>query len=248
MLKLASRRSRFGEMATFQSTNDAGLNLFFPTSVAGLKIWFSADSITGLANADTVATWPDMSGNGNNAVQANSSLRPTFRTGVFNGLPVVRFGGTGGNLVAPVPTTSLQYTMLLVCTLSNTSGGYNGGLSSYNGTSGNGYGFNVLTSNAQGYHGGVAVGSTATPLNTTALNVYALRRSGGTTTMFMNGVSQGTYSSTPLTPTTGFYVGAADLAYRFLGDIAETMLYDNAISLGELTSITGSLKTKWGIL
>lgn len=56
-------------------------------------IWFIADSLS-LSDTDPVATWPDESGNGNDAIQAIAGSRPLYRTGQINGLPAVVFDGT----------------------------------------------------------------------------------------------------------------------------------------------------------
>ena len=54
-----------------------------------------------LSDNDPVVTWPDESGEGNNATQGTASEQPTYKTGVLNGLPVVRFDGTDDFMVAP---------------------------------------------------------------------------------------------------------------------------------------------------
>lgn len=64
-----------------------------PRRLTGLKLWLGASQITGLADGDPVATWPDLSGQANHATQATGSKRPTYKTGIINGLPVVRFDG-----------------------------------------------------------------------------------------------------------------------------------------------------------
>ena len=64
-----------------------------PDTVSGLKAWFAADQITGLNDNDPVGTWSDLSGNGHN-VSNTGDARPTYKTGIQNGLPVVRFDGT----------------------------------------------------------------------------------------------------------------------------------------------------------
>lgn len=66
---------------------------FFPTSVAGCVLWLKADSLA-LNNGDAVASWPDSSGNNNNASQGTSANRPTFYTNIQNGLPAVRATGS----------------------------------------------------------------------------------------------------------------------------------------------------------
>ena len=57
-----------------------------------------ASRITGLANADPVASWTDLTGNLNHAENATGAEQPTYRTNVLNGLPVVRFDDTDDDL------------------------------------------------------------------------------------------------------------------------------------------------------
>lgn len=72
---------------------------------------FEADSITGLSDNDPVATWPDLSGNGRDATQATPSDRPTYKTGIINGLPAVRYpGGTDVRLATAAVSAISQPT------------------------------------------------------------------------------------------------------------------------------------------
>jgi hypothetical protein len=61
-----------------------------PPVTADLALHLDAAQLTGLNDGDTVNTWTDMSGLGNNAVRTGGS--PTYKTGIINGQPVVRFG------------------------------------------------------------------------------------------------------------------------------------------------------------
>jgi hypothetical protein len=54
---------------------------------------FSAAAIAGLADGATVATWVDSTGT-SDLTQAGGGNRPIYKTGILNGLPVVRFDGT----------------------------------------------------------------------------------------------------------------------------------------------------------
>jgi hypothetical protein len=76
-----------------------GAQAFAPTSIPNLLSWLTAGSLV-LNDGDDVVTWPDGSGNGNGL--GGPSLPPKFRTGVLNGLPVVRFNGTSQFLNFPV--------------------------------------------------------------------------------------------------------------------------------------------------
>lgn len=77
-----------------------------PSIVSGLKAWFKADSITGLADAASVTTWADSSGNSNDVTTGNAS--PIYKTNQANGLPIVRFTrASTQNLINNAPSAVL---------------------------------------------------------------------------------------------------------------------------------------------
>jgi hypothetical protein len=71
-----------------------GINLAYPKKFANLVAWYDASQITGLSDTDPVSSWNDVSGNNYHITQATAGFRPLYRTGIKNGLPVVRFDGT----------------------------------------------------------------------------------------------------------------------------------------------------------
>lgn len=77
---------------------------FTPSSVGTLALWLDASQITGLADAAAVSSWSDLSGNGKHAVQATAAAKPTYKTAIQNGRPVVRFDGTSDGLQTPALT------------------------------------------------------------------------------------------------------------------------------------------------
>ena len=76
---------------------------FDPATISSLKVWLRASDIVG-ADRDTVATWADRSGNGNDFAQAVAGNRPMYMTGVMSptliGGPVVRGDGVDNFLDA----------------------------------------------------------------------------------------------------------------------------------------------------
>ncbi len=60
-----------------------------PAGVTGAVLWLDASQLTGLTDGQTVSTWTDMSGNGNNATLSKGA--PKYRTNVLNGQPIMRF-------------------------------------------------------------------------------------------------------------------------------------------------------------
>lgn len=73
---------------------------FLPSNLAGLQGWWTADfgvysdaGITFAVDTNTVQQWNDKSVNGRNLSQGTAGNRPTYRTGILNSKPVIRFGG-----------------------------------------------------------------------------------------------------------------------------------------------------------
>jgi hypothetical protein len=69
-----------------------------PADVTGLRLWLKADAITGLADGAAVGTWSDSSGLGNDATEGTGGFQPTYQTNEVTGLPCVRFDGTDDRL------------------------------------------------------------------------------------------------------------------------------------------------------
>jgi hypothetical protein len=65
---------------------------------AGAALLFDARKIAGISNNTALETWSDSSGNNRDATQATSAKRPTFKTALFNGNPVVDFDGTNDEM------------------------------------------------------------------------------------------------------------------------------------------------------
>src|SRR5262245_37132262 len=72
---------------------------FTPADVSGLVVWLRADAL-GLNDGDPVGTWTDGSGNGRDLTQATAAKKPTYKTNIVNGKPVVRFDGVDDRLKA----------------------------------------------------------------------------------------------------------------------------------------------------
>ena len=90
---------------------------FSPLRLAGCIFWAEADQITGLVDGDPVTTWFDLSGNGNNPTQSTASKKPTYKTNIVAGKPVVRFA-TDDELATSVVATFnfVNATLVLVRT------------------------------------------------------------------------------------------------------------------------------------
>lgn len=112
-----------------QHRNIAGSS-FVPTDLgATLVRWWKAnvgaysDTGTTLAvDSATVNQWNDQSGNASNIIQSTSGNRPTFKTSILNGLPVLRFDGAGDKLSASISAMSAQTAFIVLRKRSATAG------------------------------------------------------------------------------------------------------------------------------
>lgn len=68
-----------------------------PMAIGDLLMWTDSIEISGVSDTDPLPQWDDLSGNDNHAKEAANP--PTYRTGIVNGYPVVRFDGVNDRLI-----------------------------------------------------------------------------------------------------------------------------------------------------
>lgn len=113
-------------MSYFHSLNksDVGGGPFVPTNIGSLDWWMTADSLV-LSDGDPVSSWHDSSSAGLHYGNATGTAQPTYKTGIINGRPVVRF--ITNDQLLPDPTSrqlSATNTLIIVCTPTTTSSSY----------------------------------------------------------------------------------------------------------------------------
>ncbi len=94
-----------------------------PGRIPGLELWLAADLGLSLNDGDPVTTWPDQSGNGNDAIQGVGANQPTFQDGVLNSRPVIRFDGVSEYLTSPVANPQ-PFTIMAIARWSVANNGY----------------------------------------------------------------------------------------------------------------------------
>ncbi len=222
---------------------------FDPSSVAGLRLWLKADALA-LADNAPVEAWPDLSGSANNVEQATGMKMPTFKTNILNGLPIVRFDGiddtlfrpaaggfacTGGHTVIAVmkPTTGVAYGMAVV---TNTA------LNEMRQTAGGGYAEWLSPS------GAFSVGGfdDLTGLWKVCSGTYEVASQ--TMELFVNGATQGTQPDAGLLAVGDIYIGSRTDTYHWLGDIAEVLVYDAALSGTDRQNVENYLISKYALV
>jgi hypothetical protein len=90
-----------------------------PATITGLQLWldaaaqetlFDATSGGSLVAADgAVARWEDKSGNARHATQGTSGSRPLRKTGIKNGLAVLRFDGSNDSMSIPSSAATFKF-------------------------------------------------------------------------------------------------------------------------------------------
>jgi hypothetical protein len=232
-----------------------------PSLASSLKTWFKADALVGLANGAPVSDWPDLSGNGADATQANPIQQPSYVTGAINGLPTVHFSNANSNYLAFPRLVQDDFTIFC---LFRTSQGYGtGNLYCQGAGLVNGEVSGVTTdfgsclfTNGQVCAGtgspDVAVNSTP-GFNDGKPHVMTFRRteSSGKVELFVDGVSMGsvTGSTSALMAPQRLVLGAQQTMIYFLnGDIAEVVIYDSALTDADRASEESHLQYKYGML
>jgi hypothetical protein len=195
--------------------------------------WYAADQLAGLSDGDGVATWPDLSGNGNTltASAAGGSVEPVYVTGVINGFPVVRFD-LNSFLTATVGSLTAQPVSAYFI-LNNPGGGRWGSF---------GTGIRFGQGNAALFYsgGGFSGGTLPSGLSRVGMVVNGassvIRANGAVTTG--NGSGNG--------PGQEICVGSeGDNAQQYQGDIAEVMFYGTALTAQELEALDGYAYDKY---
>lgn len=223
--------------------------------VSGLTLWADASSITGLNDGDPVALWTNLSPNLSlNLTQGAPDNRPTYKTGILNGLPVLRFDGINDYLFSSAMTNfvgslSTEYTIFSVfnARLINTDATpiYNNDAIVSDASGFVGQHLKGLTANAFNWDGNAD--SIGTPVQTNAW--YVLRSGLGSGSLFVHANNQPLQSTASgantLNSTHQLRVGFRT-AY-FDGDIAELLIYNRALTLEERNQVAGYLADKYAI-
>src|SRR3972149_237298 len=216
---------------------------FSPRSIPGLTPWLRADAGAGLADGDPVGTWTDQNGV-MHATQATAANKPTYKTAILNGLPIVRFDGVDDQLTTPSYPVALPYPYTVLIVFKNTI------FKDYNVICND-----LTTHNAQGLHGNSANiylynGSAAlVGITTSAFKLLYIEWNGANSKYAVNGAAlSGPVDPGTLRPTlSGLSIGAETFFYPLAGDIAEVLVYNSALSTANKAALETYLNSKWAL-
>lgn len=217
---------------------------FAPTDLSGLAIWLDAPTL-GLSNGAPVASWTDLSGNARTPTQGTAGARPTYTTGVINGLAVVSFDGADDALTfaSSIPTTSgfTAFVIVRPTVVANEYAFFNGNGNGYAiGTSGAGTNRELLLRGLADVVGGPY-----------ATGVPAIWSAAGNSTseLYINGGVDAVSGTGPAAASGGLVIGAWETgaASHWFGDIGEVIAYDRVLTPAERAAVTRYLSDRWGI-
>lgn len=228
--------------------NDMG-TLFTKDTIAGLELWFKADSGISLSGMDVIG-WADQSGHGRN-LNTNWGSWPDYYNNVQNGEPGIYFNGNQTLRSSGVSYSLLQpYTIVIVSMPTSTASQYVSVVS----TNGNalvgtymGFNNNIGTMRAFVYSGTDAyVTPTSISSNTPIIQIGIYNSS--TSKYYENNGMAIEFDPGGGTSTAEIIIGGRyDSEYRFTGYVFEVMIYNKGLTQTEIREITGYLNDKYAV-
>lgn len=231
---------------------------------SGSFLWLAADNLA-LSDGNAIASWADKSPEVNNA-SAAGGLQPTYKSNIINGLPVARFAGgqlmTIANIASINPTTMSAF---VVASVTGQQGGENGFFFMKNASAGTGqtvYGvgraFSVITNkwtmslNLSGSNW--ADHASTADLSLSAFALLSCTFDGSNWRLYKNAATDGNgalsgsiYAASTGTLQIGGYNASWSGQERLIGDIAEIILFNSALSDVDRQAVEAMLNTKYAI-
>lgn len=220
-------------------------------------LWLRADA--GVTETGTVSAWADQTANGLNAIQATLGLQPSFNAAnpAFNGLPSMNFlPGAAANYHLAVPDNDLldnspgmSFFIVLNPAVNGTLGilnkrtdaGVNQSYRLYR------LGGNILSNISNGANATIAMGNSANIFS----SIYDQTLSGNKYNTFVNSTSNASSNVTTTLPNRNspLYIGNFDLTdtRSFNGDIAEIIIYNDALNGAEKVIVENYLSQKYDL-
>ena len=231
---------------------------FDPASLGGLKAWYNASALAGLANGDAITTWADGSGFGNTLTMASYGGQVSYLSAdaLLNNMPVASFAGNAcmdlpfasGNTIP----TGDSFTLYTVGYSAESTGCYAfmGGPGAWQQM----LGFMSYADTTLCNLNGNNAATKAISVNTPVILSYGYQSGTGTgdNLFYVNGSNAGvsqTGSSEVANLNQGFRVGAryASDVLPLVGSVAEVLLYLGKHNDGDRVAVTAYLAAKYGI-
>ncbi len=236
-------------------------------TLTGLQLWLKPDGLTNTANLSKVSYWTNSIGTGNGATNSVVVNQPTYVASTLNGHPVVRFMDDGSDipsnpnlnwLVSPLPLSGNSNSFTATIVFESQITGLRDTL------------IQQLGSGTTIFYVQTNVNPSLNPhLNSFASSrelpgpySYAVRNwailtlvqdaAAGTVTLFHNGfpLVSNVIGTNNLVANAGWLFGSslAKNRHGLNGDIAEVLIYDAALSVGDRGATENYLANKYGFV
>jgi hypothetical protein len=236
----------------------------FPSApvTSGLKVWLAADSGVTTNLSGAITNWTDQSGSGNDAVQTDETVAPLVVADAVNGKPVLRFSSaTPHFLEVSEPGTAFTTSNFTTFTVARFVGSYparrqnvwskcGGGVAgpvdwAFTTDTGVPFGLRgdgtISTGTGSGLRAPVLGEYTTVGMTVTAADGVMAHQLG----FLSNGVSTAAINTASAGP---LRIGRrADGANQINGDIAEILIYDQALSTSDGSNVVAYLSGKYAI-
>jgi len=233
-------------------------NLILPVTnglllqIAAFQSGKSKSELVTVDGSDAVSAWLDLSGNNNNASQANQSRKPTYIVNGINGLPAVSFDGDV--LATPNFNTifSDEAVIFIVATINSTGVFFNYELNQSSVEvrltllrTGNNLRFDIPNGSSGLLNGSVNIATTS--------HIFTAYKSSTTQTIYIDGSSDATQSNSgsfaPGSINDPFFIGARDATAGLPTTmiLGEMIIYNGTISITEKEQVEKYLSKKWRI-
>ena len=230
-----------------------------PPVTSGLVLHLDAGDAGSVTRdgANRVSQWADLSGIGNHATQVDPGKRPTYKTDILNGKPVIRFDGAYDYLAVPddsrlEPSDTNLFMIAVPAAWTATASCFLAKRTAF----GNGYMLiQVESTGALWFDWGGSSGAnrwvtTYAPALDTA-GIMNMSRDISGRYLYIDGELEdvtATSGNSGLVPTSSdLVIGRDSLAdqYHFNGDIAEILIYNRTLSDAERQEVEQYLGRKW---
>ena len=227
---------------------------FSPKSVSGLQMWLDAADTSTVIGTSPVTQWNDKSGNNYNAYATTTGNNLSLST--INGVQAINYGGNSYLIGLLTSGAASPFSIFIIFSQSSTVGPVfttstttdaSGLFLNYGGSSTGGNTDFLSIGSQWATHGSSTINSNTPYL----LSIVSTSVSGGTITLYVNGTSYmsgtttGNFSWTTLLIGRRSYGGNNE---NFAGKFGEFIIFNSAVSTSQRQQVEGYLAWKWGLV
>lgn len=210
--------------------------------VAGYTARWAGHFITGLSDGDPVSLWEDESGNGYDGTAADAR-RPTYKTNIIGGQPVVRFDGLFNRLLVSNLPTSSNRTVFAVCNRTGNDNMFNVVFAS-----GASESFAMLLQFGSSALWGAYTDAPnpAGSNSSSTFEIFTFTKASNSLSFYKDGAADGTATGgSGVFSTT--YIGSDEFESALKGDIAELIVYDSVLNGTQISQNVSALASFYSL-